>query len=42
MGNNKVAALMGDMTSDKIGTANVPVDGKPPFDKPTSTAPSAA
>ncbi len=42
MGNNKDAALMGDMTNDKMGTANVPVDGKPPLDKPTKSAPSAA
>lgn len=42
MGNNKVAALMGDMTNDKMGTAKVPVEGNPPLDKPTKSAPSAA
>jgi hypothetical protein len=42
MGNNKVAALIGDMMRDKMGTANDPVDGSPPFDKPTRSAPIAA
>jgi hypothetical protein len=33
---------MGEMTSDKMGTAKLPVDGKPPLDMPTNTAPNAA
>ena len=33
---------MGEMASDKMGTAKLPVEGKPPFDKPTKIAPKAA
>ncbi len=42
MGSNRVAALIGEITNDKIGTAKAPVEGKPPLDKPTKMAPNAA
>ena len=36
-----MAALTGDMTSDKIGTDNIPMVGNPPLDRPISKAPMA-
>jgi hypothetical protein len=33
---------MGEMAKDRMGTASIPVDGKPPFDRPTKNEPKAA
>jgi hypothetical protein len=37
-GNNKTAALTGDMTKDNTGTDSMPTKGNPPLDMPMSTA----
>jgi hypothetical protein len=41
-GSNKVVAWMGEMTKERMGTASIPVDGSPPFERPTKNDPSAA
>ena len=33
---------MGEMTKERMGTASMPVDGSPPFERPTKNDPSAA
>ncbi|OIQ64636.1 hypothetical protein GALL_538130 [mine drainage metagenome] len=38
MGSSNTAAFTGDITSDKRGTASMPIAGRPPLDSPTSTA----
>ena len=42
MGNNKVVAWMGEIDKERIGTANMPVAGEPPFERPIKTEPNAA
>jgi hypothetical protein len=37
-GSNSPAAVIGDIISDKLGTARAAMTGKPPFPMPTNTA----
>jgi hypothetical protein len=37
-GNSNPAAAIGDITSERLGTAKVAITGRPPFPKPTNIA----
>ena len=37
-GSKRPAAVIGDITSDKLGTANEAITGNPPLPKPTKIA----